>query len=137
MDHQRYQYHQIREIIFLRTIYLHLNVILRVACKFSQGSMYRYVRTGPRFSFLGPGPNGFGPWIHDCSIDLPTSFQCQLLTLWLSCRSSTIHRGSPSPHLAILNDFVNEYFKRTFEYQRLNRKTELRDQLLSEEFYDQ
>ena len=31
MDHQRYQYHQIKEIIFLRTIYLHLNVILRIA----------------------------------------------------------------------------------------------------------
>ena len=27
MDHQQYQYHQIKEIIFLQTIYLHLNRI--------------------------------------------------------------------------------------------------------------
>ena len=33
-------------------------------------------------------------------------YQCQLLTLVASGLSSTIHLGSPSPHLAILNKSI-------------------------------
>lgn len=35
-------------------------------------------------------------------------YQCQLLTLVASGRSSTSHRGSPSPHFAILQNINTE-----------------------------
>lgn len=40
------------------------------------------------------------------------TYQCQLLTFTASGRSSTIHRGSPSPHLAIGTDLRCKYWIR-------------------------
>lgn len=42
---------------------------------------------------------------------LRNTYQCQLLTLVASGRSSTIHRGSPSPHFAILKRSVQKSSK--------------------------